>query len=154
MRADSLLSCILWAMAMQGNTSVSSNMIFSSLMTWSILRLEEEPDSTLGEILSKVPSLPSSHRARLLEINLPLEDAYASVAHQGQTAAPALDAEFYHRYLGRTKSNGRPWKLDDDRGGLVARGGMDESGYLLSERHVDIMKGSSSHEHMRTWRLV
>ncbi|KAI0014594.1 ubiquitin carboxyl-terminal hydrolase, family 1 [Xylariomycetidae sp. FL0641] len=102
-----------------------------------------EPGTTLAHLLQECIPLQPAERAAALENSKPLEDAYNSVASEGDTEAPDAEDEVEFHYFCFVKShqNGHLYLLDGDRKRPIDLGGLGIEEDVLSNKCLDIVRG-------------
>ncbi|KAF9875262.1 ubiquitin c-terminal hydrolase l3 [Colletotrichum karsti] len=102
------------------------------------------PGSLLDSLLAVAAPMDPAQAAMVLEGSKELEEAYASIAAKGDTAAPeSAEDEVYYHYICFVKSpdTGHLYELDGDRKGPVDRGVPDEEQRVdLGEKSIGIVR--------------
>ncbi|KAI0189768.1 ubiquitin carboxyl-terminal hydrolase, family 1 [Xylaria flabelliformis] len=94
-----------------------------------------EQDTPLATLLAKSIPLPPAERSALLEKTPALASAHQEAASQGQTVAPDAQDDVDLHYVCFVKTeDGTLWELDGRRKGPIARGKLDDSEDVLSEK--------------------
>ncbi|CCF35767.1 ubiquitin carboxyl-terminal hydrolase, family 1 [Colletotrichum higginsianum] len=102
------------------------------------------PGSLLDNLLSITAPMDPAQAALVLEGSQELEDAYASIATKGDTAAPASaedDVNFHYICFVKSPDTGHLYELDGDRKGPVDRGIPDEEERVdLGAKSLDLVR--------------
>ncbi|WQF76811.1 Putative peptidase C12, ubiquitin carboxyl-terminal hydrolase [Colletotrichum destructivum] len=102
------------------------------------------PGSLLDNLLSITAPMDPAQAALVLEGSQELEDAYASIATKGDTAAPASaedDVNFHYICFVKSPDTGHLYELDGDRKGPVDRGILDEEERVdLGAKSLDLVR--------------
>ncbi|KZL84790.1 ubiquitin carboxyl-terminal family 1 [Colletotrichum incanum] len=102
------------------------------------------PGSLLDSLLSITAPMDPAQAAMVLEGSQELEDAYASIATKGDTAAPGSaedDVDFHYICFVKSPDTGHLYELDGDRKGPVDRGIPDEEEKVdLGARSLDVVR--------------
>ncbi|TRX99029.1 hypothetical protein FHL15_000371 [Xylaria flabelliformis] len=94
-----------------------------------------EQDTPLATLLAKSIPLAPTERSALLEKTPALASAHQEAASQGQTVAPDAQDDVDLHYVCFVKTDdGTLWELDGRRKGPIARGKLDDSEDVLSEK--------------------
>lgn len=109
-----------------------------------MLSRQTEPNSTLSELLHKLPPLLTDQRSQLLEQTSELKTAHQDAATAGDTPAPEATAHIDLHYVCFIKTaDGKLWELDGRRRGPIVRGelGTSDSDDVLSEMAIAMGPG-------------
>ncbi|KAF6809304.1 ubiquitin carboxyl-terminal hydrolase [Colletotrichum sojae] len=103
-----------------------------------------KPGSLLDTLLSITAPMDPAQAAMVLESSTELEEAYASIATKGDTAAPASaedEVNFHYICFVKSPDTGHLYELDGDRKGPVDRGIPDEELRVdLGDRSLDVVR--------------
>lgn len=99
-----------------------------------------KPGSDLERLLQDATPLKPKERADLLYTSKSLENAHASAAAKGDTAAPEAEASIDLHFVAFVKDpkTGNVWELDGRRKGPLNRGHLPEDKDLLSEEGQEL----------------
>ncbi|KAM0721500.1 hypothetical protein Q7P37_002424 [Cladosporium fusiforme] len=97
------------------------------------------PDSDLDAFVREASTLSPRARAELIESSDALEQAHATAAAGGDTAAPEAgeDVDLHYVCFVKGEESGTLWELDGRRKGPIRRGVLGEGEDVLSERALD-----------------
>ncbi|KAI2472970.1 ubiquitin carboxyl-terminal hydrolase [Annulohypoxylon bovei var. microspora] len=94
-----------------------------------------EPNTPLHNLITASIPLPPTQRSALLERTPELATAHQEAASQGATTAPDAQDDVDLHYVCFVKTeDGTLWELDGRRKGPIARGKLEESEDVLSEK--------------------
>ncbi|WYZ41058.1 hypothetical protein EsH8_IV_001399 [Colletotrichum jinshuiense] len=102
------------------------------------------PGSLLDNLLSITAPMDPAQAAMVLESSDELEEAYASIATKGDTAAPASaedEVNFHYICFVKSPDTGHLYELDGDRKGPVDRGVPEEEEKVdLGSKSLDVVR--------------